>query len=61
MSGSGKFQMKQQVGFKWKARDMSPGGSTRGRKEDQNMVLIMRFVIKWFTVEVKISRSRKRR
>ena len=53
--------MKQQVGFKWKARDMSPGGSTRGRKEDQNMVLIMRFVIKWFTVEVKVSRSRKRR
>jgi len=25
------------------------------------MILIMRFVIRWFTVEVKISRSRKRR
>jgi len=25
------------------------------------MILIVRFVIHWFTVEVKISRSRKRR
>jgi len=25
------------------------------------MILIVRFVIHWFTIEVKISRSRKRR
>ncbi len=47
--------------FKWKARGRSPGGPLRSRKEDQLMILIVRFVLKFITVEVKISRARKRR
>lgn len=52
--------MKQQLGFKWKAR-VAPGRPYAKPKGESNMILFMRFVMKYITVEVTISYPRKRR